>query len=68
MTPTDSAARQSTWQLIFVPAIISLGVTLFRLVGELAHWSPKYFDTEVGGGGAVVGSPGSRLSSGFTLR
>ncbi len=55
MEDTDSAARQSLGQLIPVPALITLAVTLLRLAGELAHWSQTYFNTEVGGGGAIVG-------------
>jgi hypothetical protein len=51
-TPSDSL---STQRLILVPAIISLAVTLLRLVGELQHWSKTYFNTEVGGGGAIIG-------------
>jgi len=47
--------RLSTAHLILVPAIISLAVTSLRLVGELQHWSKTYFNTEVGGGGAIVG-------------
>ncbi len=39
MEDTDSAARQSLGQLILAPALISLAVTIFRLAGELAHWS-----------------------------
>ncbi len=42
-------------QLILVPAVISLGVTLLRLVGELQNWSPMLFDASAGGGGALVG-------------
>ena len=42
-------------QLIFVPALITLGVTLLRLVGELNNWSPVLFSREAGGGGAIVG-------------
>ena len=42
-------------QLILVPAVITLGVTLLRLVGELAGWSPALFNREAGGGGALVG-------------
>jgi hypothetical protein len=45
----------STKRLILVPAIISLAVTALRLVGELEHWSKTYFNTEVGGGGAIIG-------------
>ena len=42
-------------QLVLVPALISLGVTLLRLVGELNRWSPLLFGREAGGGGAIVG-------------
>lgn len=42
-------------KLILVPAAITLGVTLLRLVGELLHWSPALFSREAGGGGAIVG-------------
>ena len=42
-------------QLILVPALITLGVTLLRLVGELNNWSPVLFSREAGGGGAIVG-------------
>jgi hypothetical protein len=45
----------SAKHLILVPAIISLAVTSLRLAGELQHWSKTYFNTEVGGGGAVIG-------------
>lgn len=42
-------------QLILVPAIISLAVTLLRLVGELQNWAPLLFNASAGGGGALVG-------------
>jgi hypothetical protein len=42
-------------QLILVPAIITLAVTLLRLVGELQGWSPRLFSKAAGGGGAIVG-------------
>jgi hypothetical protein len=45
----------STKNLILVPAVITLGVTLLRLTGELLHWSPSLFNREPGGGGALVG-------------
>jgi hypothetical protein len=38
-----------------VPAVVTLGVTLLRLVGELQGWSPALFSREAGGGGALVG-------------
>ena len=55
MEHTESSRRQSLSQLILAPAIICLAVTLLRLAGELAHWSQKYFNTQVGGGGSIVG-------------
>ena len=42
-------------QLILVPAVITLGVTALRLVGELNNWAPALFSREAGGGGAIVG-------------
>jgi hypothetical protein len=42
-------------KLILVPALITLGITLLRLTGELMHWSPKLFNPAAGGGGALVG-------------
>lgn len=51
----EPVATLSIRRLIVVPAIISLAVTLLRLVGELQHWSPKFFSREAGGAGAVVG-------------
>jgi hypothetical protein len=41
--------------MILVPAVITLAVTLLRLVGELQGWSPRLFSKEAGGGGALVG-------------
>jgi hypothetical protein len=50
-TPSGSEIRK----LILVPAVISLGVTLLRLAGELAQWSPTLFSRAGGGGGALIG-------------
>jgi hypothetical protein len=47
--------RVSIMNLIAVPALISLGITILRLEGELHHWPKPWFDTAAGGGGAVVG-------------
>lgn len=44
----------STKNLILVPAVITLAVTLLRLTGELLHWSPLLFNREAGGP-AVIG-------------
>jgi hypothetical protein len=41
--------------LITIPALITLGVTILRLVGELQHWPKPWFNTSAGGGGAVIG-------------
>jgi len=41
--------------LILTPALITLAVTVLRLIGELQHWSPRFFSREAGGAGAVVG-------------
>jgi hypothetical protein len=45
----------STFRLVLVPGLITLAVTLLRLVGELNGWSPRLFSAEAGGGGALVG-------------
>jgi len=42
-------------QMILVPALITLAVTLLRLTGELLHWSPALFNRQPGGPGALVG-------------
>ncbi len=42
-------------QLILVPALIALAITLIRLVGELGGGSSALFNREAGGGGALVG-------------
>lgn len=42
-------------RLILVPALITLVVTLLRLVGELQGWSPLLFKATPGGFGALVG-------------
>jgi hypothetical protein len=41
--------------LILVPALITLAVTLLRLIGELSRWSPRFFNRDAGGPGALVG-------------
>jgi hypothetical protein len=48
-------ATLSIRRLIVVPAVITLAVTLLRLVGELQHWSPTFFSREAGGAAAIVG-------------
>jgi len=45
----------SMGRLIAIPALITLGGTILRLVGELRHWPSPWFNTAAGGGGAIVG-------------
>ncbi len=45
----------SITSLITIPALITLGITILRLVGELQHWPKPWFSTAAGGGGAIVG-------------
>jgi hypothetical protein len=40
---------------ILWPALIALGITLLRLLGELQGWSSALFNPAAGGGGALVG-------------
>jgi len=42
-------------QLIAIPAVITLGVTVVRLIGEMRGWSRVWFNPDPGGGGAVIG-------------
>lgn len=42
-------------KLVVVPAVITLVVTMVRLLGELMHWSVMLFNPAPGGGGAIVG-------------
>jgi len=50
-----SARAVSMKDLILIPSLITLGVTVLRLVGELQNWSPALFNKSAGGGGALVG-------------
>jgi hypothetical protein len=42
-------------QLILVPTLITLAITILRLVGELQHWPKPWFSASAGGGGAIIG-------------
>ncbi len=42
-------------RMILIPSIITLAVTLLRLIGELKHWNETFFKSGYGGSGAVVG-------------
>jgi hypothetical protein len=47
--------KKSTVQLILVPSLITLVITVVRLEGELHHWGSPWFSSSAGGGGAIVG-------------
>ena len=55
MAETTSGNRVEITKLILVPSLITLGVTILRVVGELQNWSPLFFGKGAGGGGAIVG-------------
>ena len=42
-------------QLVLWPAVITLGITLLRLFGELQGWAPALFNRAAGGGFALIG-------------
>jgi hypothetical protein len=41
--------------LITIPALITLVVTVLRLVGEIEQWPKPWFNAAAGGGGAIIG-------------
>lgn len=47
--------KVSIARLIAIPAVITLGITILRLSGELEHWPKPWFNAAAGGGGALVG-------------
>jgi hypothetical protein len=49
------AKSVSITRLITVPALITLVVTIVRLVGELQHWGKPWVGNEAGGGAALIG-------------
>lgn len=55
MPKTDSSTKTAINRLIMYPALITLGVTILRLVGELLHWSGVLFSRAEGGGAAIIG-------------
>lgn len=50
-----AAGSPAPSNLILGPALLTLGVTVLRFVGELSHWSPRLFSREAGGAAALVG-------------
>ena len=51
----EETKSMSITSLITIPALITLGITILRLVGELEHWPKPWFSAAAGGGGAIVG-------------
>jgi hypothetical protein len=54
MSP-NSGSSIPVWNWIFVPALVTLAVTILRLVGELNQWSSLLFGRDAGGGFSLVG-------------
>jgi len=51
----EETRTTSITSLITIPALITLGITLLRLIGELEHWPRPWFSAAAGGGAAIVG-------------
>jgi len=51
----EETKSTSITRLITIPALITLGITILRLVGELEHWPKPWFSPAAGGGFAIVG-------------
>src|SRR5262245_54219478 len=49
MSKDAVADRPAILRLIWIPSVISLGVTLLRLIGELQYWSGRWFSSETMG-------------------
>jgi hypothetical protein len=45
----------SITSLITIPALITLAITILRLVGEIEHWPKPWISAAAGGGGAIIG-------------
>src|SRR5262249_50293937 len=50
-----TAESPSASKLVLAPALITLAVTLLRLIGELSHWNEFIFNRKAGGGGSPLG-------------
>lgn len=45
--PLETSVR--TFRLVAIPALISVGISLLRLAGELRHWPEQWFSRATGG-------------------
>ncbi|PYT02380.1 MAG: hypothetical protein DMF60_21495 [Acidobacteria bacterium] len=50
-----SQSHISIAKLIFIPSLITLAITVLRVVGELQHWPRALFNPDAGGGGSIIG-------------
>jgi hypothetical protein len=55
MDEPTSSTQTGVLQIILIPSLITLAVTILRLVGEREGWPSILFSREAGGGGALVG-------------
>ena len=55
MANETSDSNASVFRLIAIPSVITLAVTVLRLMGEIQGWSRAWFNPDPGGGGALIG-------------
>jgi len=55
MADFPSGNRSSMLQLVLVPGVITLAVTLLRLLGELLNWPKVFFNPVAGGPWSIIG-------------
>ena len=51
----NANSRISIPQLILIPSVITLAITLLRLIGEFQHWPEALFKRSAGGAGSIIG-------------
>ena len=49
MSEAVPSSEVSTGKLVLVPGLITLGITILRLAGELQHWPETFFNRTMGG-------------------
>jgi len=55
MRPAESAVPRSPWRIALIPGLITLAVSVVRLLGELQLGPPILFNRNPGGDGALIG-------------
>jgi len=55
MAENSRGAGVTTSQLIVGPAVLTFGLVLLRLVGDLKRWPMPWFNSAQGGAGALIG-------------